>query len=65
MVGSKVSSYNYDGSRLTIPFPRQVIRLVSAAIPTKGGSYVPNAYAHFTLNGKSVQQPIGTAQYTG
>ncbi len=64
MVGSKVSSYNYDGSRLTIPVSTTGDQVRFCIIPTMGGSYVPNAYAHFTLNGKSVQQPIGTAPYT-
>lgn len=32
-------------------------------IPTIGGTYSPNAFIEFTLNGKTVRQPIGSAYY--
>jgi len=33
-------------------------------IPTLGGEYAPSAFAQFDLNGETVTQPIGSANYT-
>lgn len=63
MVGSGVSSYTLDGSRLTIPVGRYGDQVRFCVIPTEGGSYAPSAFAQFVLDGKEVQQPIGNANY--
>lgn len=63
MVGSGVSSYTWDGSRLTIPVGRYGDQVRFCVIPTEGGSYAPSAFAQFVLDGKEMQQPIGNVNY--
>ena len=63
MVGSGVSSYTLDGSRLTIPVGRYGDQVRFCVIPTEGGSYASSAFAQFVLDGEEVQQPIGNARY--
>lgn len=65
MVGSSISSYTLDGSRLTIPLTGKYTDQVRfCVIPTAGGDYAPNAFAQFTLDNKDVLQPIGNANFT-
>lgn len=64
MVGSNISSYTLDGTRLTIPLERYTDQVRFCIIPTVGGDYAPNAFAQFTIDGKEVLQPIGSAHYT-
>lgn len=63
MVGTKVSGYTLDGGRLTIPMDNYRDDVRFCVIPTDGGTYAPSAFAHFSLNGQEVQQPIGSASY--
>ena len=64
MVGTGISSYMLDGNRLTIPLERYTDQVRFCIIPTTGGDYAPNAFAQFTIDGKEVLQPIGSAHYT-
>lgn len=64
MVGSNISSYTLDGTRLTIPLEQYTDQVRFCIIPTVGGDYAPNAFAQFTIEGKEVLQPIGSAHYT-
>ena len=64
MVGNSTSSYTLNGRQLTIPMARYSDRVRFCIIPTAGGEYVPSAFAQFKLNGKSIKQPIGSANYT-
>lgn len=63
MVGTSISSYTLDGNRLTIPLERYTDQVRFCIIPTTGGDYAPNAFAQFTIDGKEVLQPIGSAHY--
>lgn len=63
MVGSQISAYTIDGNRLTIALDNYNEQVRFCVIPTAGGTYTPNAFVEFTLNGKTVQQPIGSAYY--
>lgn len=64
MVGSSISSYTLDGSRLTIPLTGKYTDQVRfCVIPTVGGDYAPSAFAQFTLDNKEVLQPIGNAKF--
>ena len=63
MVGSAISGYTLDGDRLTIPLTNYNDQVRFCVIPTVGGTYSPNAFAEFTIDGKQVQQPIGSAYY--
>ena len=64
MVGSKISSYTIDGSRLTVPLSRYGDEVKFCVIPTDGGDYAPSAFASFTMAGEEILQPIGSANYT-
>ncbi len=64
MVGTGIASYTLDGNRLTIPLERYTDQVRFCIIPTTGGDYAPNAFAQFTIDGKEVLQPIGSAHYT-
>lgn len=64
MVGNSTSSYILNGSRLTIPVSRLNDHIRFCVIPTLGGDYAPSAFAQFNMNGKTITQPIGSANYT-
>lgn len=64
MVGNSTSSYTLNGNRITIPMPRYTDRVRFCIIPTLGGEYAPSAFVQFDLNGETVTQPIGSANYT-
>ena len=64
MVGNSTSSYTLNGRRITIPMTRYTDRVRFCIIPTLGGEYAPSAFAQFDLNGETVTQPIGSANYT-
>ena len=65
MVGSQVTgSYNIDGSRLTIPLTNYTDLVRFCIIPTQGGSFSPNGFVEFDLNGEVIRQPIGAANFT-
>ena len=44
-------------------YTRYTDRVRFCVIPTVGGDYAPNAFAQFDINGKTVTQPIGSANY--
>ncbi|MBR6937625.1 MAG: chitobiase/beta-hexosaminidase C-terminal domain-containing protein [Prevotella sp.] len=64
MVGNSTSSYTLNGNRITIPMMRYTDRVRFCIIPTLGGEYAPSAFVQFDLNGETVTQPIGSANYT-
>ena len=64
MVGSSTSSYVTEDNRITIPLTNYSDRIRFCFIPTAGGTYSPNAFVQFTVGGKEVTQPIGSATYT-
>lgn len=64
MVGNSTSSYTMQGHQLIIPMSRHTDRVRFCVIPTLGGEYAPSAFAQFDLNGKTVKQPIGAANFT-
>lgn len=65
MVGAAIAPYTLEGNRLTISLPGNYTERVRfCIIPTEGGSYAPTAFAQFTIDGKDVLQPIGSAHYT-
>ena len=64
MVGNSTSSYTLNGHQITIPMARYTDRVRFCIIPTLGGEYAPSAFVLFDLNGETVTQPIGSANYT-
>ena len=63
MVGNSTSSYTLNGNHITIPMARYTDRVRFCVIPTLGGDYAPSAFAQFDLNGETITQPIGSANY--
>lgn len=63
MVGSSISSYVLNGSRLTVPLSDYNDAVRFCVIPQLGGNYAPSAFVHFRLADKEVLQPIGSAGY--
>ena len=64
MVGAAIAPYTLEGNRLTISLlGNYTERVRFCIIPTEGGSYAPTAFAQFTIDGKEVLQPIGSAHY--
>ena len=65
MIGAAVAAYTLEGNRLTISLPNNYTERVRfCIIPTESGSYAPTAFAQFTIDGKELLQPIGSAHYT-
>lgn len=64
MVGNSTSSYTLNGHQITIPMTRYTDRVRFCIIPTLGGEYAPSAFVQFDLDGETVTQPIGSANYT-
>lgn len=64
MVGNTTSSYTLQNNRVIIPMARYTDRVRFCIIPTQGGEYAPSALAQFDINGETITQPIGSANYT-
>ena len=64
MVGNSTSSYTLEGNRIIIPMARYTDRVRFCIIPTLGGDYAPSALAQFDIDGETITQPIGSANYT-
>lgn len=64
MVGNSTSSYTLEGNRVIIPMARYTDRVRFCIIPTLGGNYSPSALAQFDIEGETITQPIGSANYT-
>lgn len=64
MVGNNTSSYIIQDNRITIPMARYTDRVRFCIIPTLDGEYAPSALAQFDIDGETVTQPIGSANYT-
>lgn len=63
MVGNSTSSYTLEGNRVIIPMARYTDRVRFCIIPTLGGDYAPSALAQFDIEGETITQPIGSANY--
>ena len=65
MAASSLVNYTLEDNRLTVPVSMTELQRVRfCVIPAQSGSYAPNAYVAFTLNGKEVMQPIGSANFS-
>ena len=61
MVGNNIAAYTLNGQRLTVPVENYTERIRFCVIPTNSGSYTPNAFVQFGLDGETITQPIGKA----
>lgn len=64
MVGNSTSMYTIEGNRVIIPVANYTDRVRFCIIPTVGGEYSPSAFVQFGVDGETVTQPIGSANYT-
>ena len=66
MIGSKLSDCSIDGNRIIVSVNSldELQKIRYCAVPSRSGEYAPTAYVKFTLAGKEIQQPIGSAPYT-
>lgn len=64
MAGRTIGRYLHSGSRITIPLARVSDLVRFCVIPTTGGDYSPSAFVQFVIDGKTITQPIGAANYT-
>lgn len=64
MVGNSISSYMLNNHQITIPMAHYTDRVRFCIIPTLGGEYAPSGFVQFELNGETIKQPIGSANYT-
>ena len=63
MVGNNVAAYTLNGRRLAIPMENPQERIRFCIVPTASGSYTPNAFVQFALDGNTITQPIGSASF--
>ena len=65
IVGNNLSTYEYRDNTVTIPMGENYTdRVKFCIVPSTRGNYTPNAFVRFSLNGKTIMQPIGSAAYT-
>lgn len=66
LISTSLGGYTIQGNRLIISLSMaelmNVVRF--CAIPTVAGDFAPSALVKFELNGKTITQPIGNAQFT-
>lgn len=60
MVGSNLSNYSLEGNRVIIPIDDMGQQIRFCIIPTESGRMTSSAYVQFTLDGRLIQQPIGS-----
>ena len=63
MEGSNKGYYSIEGNRIIIPLANHNALVRFCAIPTEIGNFNPSASVQFSLNGKTITQPIGKANY--
>jgi len=64
MIGDSVfKNYTIQNNQLTVPMASDSDIVHFCIIPLQGGDYAPNGYIEFTLNGKTIRQPIGAAYF--
>lgn len=64
MIGNHICVYEKESDIVTVKVEGNYAERVRfCMIPTTQGKFAPNAYVRFTLNGKSITQPIGSVNY--
>lgn len=63
MVDNKVALYTRDGQRVIVSVPEAGGQVKFCAIPTLSGEVRPSAAVQLSIDGSSVTQPIGTAEF--
>ena len=64
LVGKVQAPYELEGNKLTVDVSAfNTDRVRFCVVPKVEGDFAPTAYVQFSLDGKSVTQPIGSAPY--
>ena len=64
MIGNSVfSGYLLQNNQLIIPLATDSDIVHFCITPAQAGNYAPNGFIEFTLNGKTIRQPIGAANF--
>lgn len=64
MAGSSTCSYLVENNRITIPLYNYADNVRFCAIPLLNGEYTSSAFVRFKLNGNTIIQPIGAANFS-
>jgi len=63
LIGSIVGSYSMNDNRIVIPLINYSSLVRFCAIPTEVGDFAPSAFVQFEYKGKTITQPIGSANF--
>lgn len=63
MIGNNVGSYTCSDQTVVVPMESLADRIRFCIIPTAGGTFSASASVQFTLDGKTITQPIGSVTY--
>ncbi len=64
MRGTQTATYTYADNQVVVPLDYYGERVRFCFIPTVGGEFTATGSVQFTLNGKTITQPIGNAKFT-
>ena len=64
MRGAQTATYTYADNQVVVPLDHYGERVRFCFIPTAGGDNAATGSVQFTLNGKTITQPIGNANFT-
>ena len=64
MRGGQTATYTYSNNQVVVPLDYYGERVRFCFIPTVGGEFTATGSVQFTLNGKTITQPIGKVNYT-
>lgn len=64
LIGNSASvSYTFANNQLILPLSDYSQQVRFCIVATKGGSFAPNAFVEFTMDGTVYRQPIGAANF--
>lgn len=64
MRGAQTATYTYADGQVIVPLDYYSERVRFCFIPTAGGEFTATGSVQFTLDGKTITQPIGNANFT-
>ena len=63
MRGAQTAAYTYADNQVVVPLDYYGERVRFCFVPTVGGSFAATGSVQFTLNGKTITQPIGNVNF--
>ena len=64
VIGHELGGYSVSGNQVMIPLTDYTKSVLLCAIPVNEGDYASSALVQFTLDGKTLTQPIGSAFFS-